>query len=75
MVGMDKIAKIINNGTGIPGTILEYSSPYFQKIFAEADVVISKGQGNFESLYKNGKDQLYYIFLCKCRSFYGKAGG
>jgi len=74
MVGMDKVAKIINNGTGIPGTILEYCSPNFQKVFADADVIISKGLGNFESLHENGRENLYYIFLCKCSLFMKRLG-
>lgn len=74
LVGMDRLAKIINNGTDIPGTVLEYCSPDFRKIFAEADAIISKGQGNFESLYESGRDNLYYIFLCKCSLFMERLG-
>jgi len=74
LVGMDRLAIIINNGTSIPGTVLEYCSPDFQKIFAEADVIISKGQGNFESLYESGRKNLYYIFLCKCSLFMERLG-
>lgn len=74
LVGMDRLAKIINNGTDIPGTVLEHCSSDFGKVFAEADVIISKGQGNFESLYGCGRDNLYYIFLCKCNLFMEKLG-
>ena len=74
LVGMDRLAIIINNGTSIPGTVLEYCSPDFQKIFAEADVIISKGQGNFESLYESGRKNIYYIFLCKCSLFMERLG-
>lgn len=74
LVGMDKLAIIINNGTDIPGTVLEYCSLDFQRIFTEADVIISKGQGNFESLYGSGRENLYYIFLCKCSLFMERLG-
>lgn len=74
LVGLDKQAAIINNGTDIPGTVLEYCSFDFRKIFSEADVIISKGQGNFESLYGSGRDNLYYIFLCKCSLFMERLG-
>lgn len=74
LVGMDRLATIINNGTDIPGTVLEYCSADFQKIFAEVDVIISKGQGNFESLYGSGRENLYYIFLCKCSLFMERLG-
>lgn len=74
LVGMDKMARIINNGTDIPGTVLEYCSHEFQALFADADVIISKGQGNFESLYGSGRENLYYIFLCKCSLFMERLG-
>lgn len=74
MVGIDTYANIINNGTDIPGTILEHCSDSFVNVFNEADVIISKGQGNFESLYGNGYTNLYYIFLCKCNLFMERFG-
>jgi len=74
MVGIDEYAHIINNGTDIPGTILEHCSDSFVNVFNEADVIISKGQGNFESLYGNGYNNLYYIFLCKCDLFMDRFG-
>lgn len=66
LVGMQTYARIINNGSGIPGTVLEYCSPEFQDTFHDSDLVIAKGQGNFESLHGCKKDGLYYLFLCKC---------
>ena len=74
MVGIDEYATIINNGIDIPGTILEHCSDSFVNVFNEADVIISKGQGNFESLYGNGYNNLYYIFLCKCDLFMDRFG-
>jgi hypothetical protein len=73
-VGMDAYAQIINNGTDIPGTVLEQCSNSFKLVFNEADVIIAKGQGNFESLYGIGRDNLYYIFLCKCNLFMERCG-
>lgn len=74
LVGMDGYARIINNGTDIPGTVLEHCSHSFQKVFNEADLIIAKGQGNFESLYGSGRDNLYYVFLCKCNLFMERCG-
>lgn len=74
MVGIDAYASIINNGTDIPGTILEHCSDSFVNVFNKADVIIAKGQGNFESLYGNGYKNLYYIFLCKCNHFVERFG-
>ncbi|MDD2619876.1 MAG: ARMT1-like domain-containing protein [Syntrophomonadaceae bacterium] len=68
-VGMDAYASIINNGTDIPGTIIEQCSSNFVSVFNKADLIISKGLGNFESLYGTEHRNLYYLFLCKCNIF------
>jgi uncharacterized protein with ATP-grasp and redox domains len=64
-VGIDKYAKIINNGTDIPGTDLDEVSQEFKEVFNKADMIISKGQGNFETLSGTGYN-IFYLFLCKC---------
>jgi uncharacterized protein with ATP-grasp and redox domains len=74
LVKMDEFAEIINNGTSIPGTMLEYVTPAFREIFAQADVIISKGQGNFECLLGSGRENLYHLFLCKCDLFVDRLG-
>ena len=67
-VGLTERVKVISNGTDIAGTWLEEISPEAKAVWETADVVISKGQGNFETLRKCGKN-VYYIFLCKCDLF------
>jgi uncharacterized protein with ATP-grasp and redox domains len=64
-VGIDKIARVISNGDDAPGTILEATSAEFRDIFDRADLVIAKGQGNFEGLYGIDKN-IYYILMAKC---------
>jgi len=65
MVGINKIAKIISNGDDAPGTILENTSVEFRDIFDRADLIISKGQGNYEGL--NGSDKnIYFVLMTKC---------
>ncbi|SHE34005.1 hypothetical protein SAMN02745195_00216 [Thermoanaerobacter uzonensis DSM 18761] len=66
MVGIDKFACVIDNGTNIPGTDLEEVSEEFMKWFEKADIIISKGQGNFETLGDVHGHNIYFIFLCKC---------
>ena len=67
-VGIDKYGNIIENGTSIPGTDLREINEETKKSIFESDVVIAKGQGNFETLC--GVDaNIYYIFLCKCDMF------
>lgn len=67
-VGMCDIAKVIPNGSDIAGTWIEEISDEARAVLDEADVIISKGQGNFETLRKCGRN-IYYIFLCKCDLF------
>ncbi|MHB9095981.1 MAG: damage-control phosphatase ARMT1 family protein [Eubacteriales bacterium] len=66
MIGINKYAEIINNGTCIPGTDLDKVSAQFKQVFSEADIIISKGIGNFETLC-GCKANVYYLLLCKCQ--------
>lgn len=64
-VGINELVKVIDSGVGIPGTDLEEVKPEFKKTFYNSDIIISKGQGNFESL-SGCKKNVYYLFLAKC---------
>lgn len=65
LVGIDKLARVITNGDDAPGTILETTSAEFRDIFDRADLVISKGQGNYEGL--NSVDRnIFFILMTKC---------
>ena len=64
--GIDKSAEIISNGYDAPGTILEKCSPEFRKIWNESDLVLSKGQGNFESLTDSTKP-IFFLLIVKCQ--------
>lgn len=67
-VGLTKIADVIDNGIDIPGTQLNQINTRSKEKIDNADLIISKGQGNFETLFGCGKN-IYYIFLCKCDLF------
>ncbi|ETR69280.1 MAG: hypothetical protein OMM_04031 [Candidatus Magnetoglobus multicellularis str. Araruama] len=64
-VGIDRIVTLIDNGTGYPGTVLEECSEPFRNAFESADLIISKGQGNFETLC-NVDAPICMIFMMKC---------
>lgn len=72
-VGLVDEARIIENGTAIPGTWLEEINEEAKKAMENADVLISKGQGNFETLQGCGMN-IYYMFLCKCDLFMERFG-
>ena len=59
---------VIDNGNSIPGTQLDQLSQEAKKAVEEADVILSKGQGNVETLWGCGYN-IYYAFLVKCPRF------
>ncbi len=67
-VGLDRLVPIVDNGSRISGTELPCLGAEMRRALEEADVVLSKGQANFETLASSGLN-IYYIFLCKCRRF------
>jgi uncharacterized protein with ATP-grasp and redox domains len=64
--GLDRFGRIISNGSRCPGTVLDQCSAEFRQIFASADLVISKGQGNFESLSEVDRE-VFFLLMLKCR--------
>lgn len=65
--GIATVAEIVDNGTDIPGTHLPATTKQFRELFFSADVVISKGQGNFETLLDEDRD-IFCILQIKCES-------
>lgn len=62
---LDETADIITTGLDAPGVILDLCSRDFLKTFNEADMVISKGQGNYEAL-DTDKANVFFLFMAKC---------
>ncbi|HOE72855.1 MAG TPA: ARMT1-like domain-containing protein [Deltaproteobacteria bacterium] len=63
--GLDKICRVVPSGSDAPGTPLELCSEEFRGLFRSADVVISKGQGNFETLDAPGRG-VFHLMMAKC---------
>ena len=63
--GINKVAKIISSGSDAPGTLLKYCSPEFIRLYQNAELIISKGQGNYESLSEEDKS-IFFLFKAKC---------
>ena len=72
-VGLDTVVETISNGTSIPGTDMAEISSEAKKALLGADIIISKGQGNFETMFGEGLNT-YFIFLCKCQMFVERFG-
>jgi uncharacterized protein with ATP-grasp and redox domains len=64
-VGMHELVDVIDNGSDAPGTILADCSVSFRERFGRADLVIAKGQGNFETL-SGVEANLVFLFKVKC---------
>lgn len=64
-VGLDQIIHVIDNGSDAPGTILGDCSPEFNSRFNNADLIIAKGQGNFETL-NHELGNFFFLFKVKC---------
>ncbi len=67
-VGLTKEFKVITNGEAVAGTVYRRLSDENKKIIDESDVILSKGQANYESFAGEGF-HAFFTFLCKCELF------
>lgn len=67
-VGLDKLAEIVSSGESIAGTVYDMMPDEAKKAVDEADVILAKGQGNYETMSDQGR-HIFYAFLCKCDLF------
>lgn len=67
LAGIGLHAQIVSSGSAVPGILLQECSSEFQDLYREADLIIAKGQGNFETLTEQPKDgRLFMLFIIKC---------
>lgn len=65
LCGMTELCPVISSGAACPGTPLALCSPEFQAQFHAAEVIISKGMGNFETLSETAAP-IFFLFTVKC---------
>lgn len=63
--GLGECADVVSSGCDSPGAVLEKCSPEFTELFQKADIVVSKGQGNFEAL-SGCKRNIFFLLKAKC---------
>ena len=63
--GINKVTKITSSGSDAPGTILKHCSPEFMELYQDAELIISKGQGNYEALSEEDRP-IFFLFKAKC---------
>lgn len=66
--GLTDVVPVLGNGNDVGGTWLHGISTHARELLYNADVIIAKGQGNYETLHGCGLN-IYYLFLCKCDWF------
>jgi uncharacterized protein with ATP-grasp and redox domains len=62
----DSASEVIDNGNDGIGTLLELCSPRFLEAYRSADVIISKGQANYETLVSEEDPRVFFLFMVKC---------
>lgn len=67
-IGLTDLVKVIGNGSNVGGTWIPGINAESRELLYDADLIIAKGQGNFETLNDCGLN-IYYLFLCKCDLF------
>lgn len=67
-VGMTYVATVLENGNGFLGTIFDKLSPQFKEIFFGVDLILAKGQANFESLEGRAEaaEKTFFVLRVKC---------
>lgn len=66
VAGLAQFAKVIDNGNDGIGTLLEACSSQFTKAYRSAELIISKGQANYETLVRSGDQRIFFLFKVKC---------
>lgn len=67
-VGLTECVEVCGSGSDLAGTCIETLPVETYEILDSADIIIAKGQGNFETMRYCGRN-VYYMFLCKCALF------
>lgn len=63
---MGQVAEVVSTGSSAPGVFLPRCSRTFRRVFSEADLVLAKGQGNYESLSDDGGGKTFFLLRAKC---------
>ena len=63
--GMAQLVKVISNGSEAPGTLLSRCSEEFISKFKQSDLILAKGQGNYESLSRENRP-IFFLLNVKC---------
>jgi uncharacterized protein with ATP-grasp and redox domains len=65
-IGMTSVTRVISSGYDAPSTVVSRSGNEFRKVYEEADLIISKGQGNLEGLIGENDSRIFFLLMVKC---------
>ncbi len=65
--GFDKLCKLVDSGVNTPGFAYERAFPHAKKLFDDADLIISKGMGNYECLSPSHRHNICFLLKVKCQ--------
>ena len=72
-VGIDKTAQVVSSGSDAPGTLLSLCTPEFRNLFFDVEMVMSKGQGNYEAVSEEDR-RIWILLTAKCPVMAGEFG-
>lgn len=72
-IGLTELVDVYESGAACTGTVPKILTEEAKAVLDQADLIISKGQGNFEGMHGNGYN-VYYMFLCKCDMYVRRFG-
>jgi uncharacterized protein with ATP-grasp and redox domains len=64
--GLEEVATLISAGCSTAGTFLDDCTEEFRRLFFEADLVISKGMGNYEAISESPRP-VFFLLKAKCQ--------
>lgn len=67
-IRLEEVSEVIDSGSMYPGVVIGKTSGLFSRIYDNADLIISKGQGNFEGLSDDAVEKLFFCLMVKCET-------
>jgi len=64
--GFDEICHLVDSGVNTPGFVYSRANSNAQKLFDNADIIVTKGMGNYECLNDSGRENLFFLLKVKC---------
>ena len=64
--GFNKLCNLVDSGVNTPGFVYSRATKYSQELFDSADLVISKGMGNYECLSPSHRKDICFLLKVKC---------